>query len=135
MPIQDLLRPDQLAALRRLRKRIANRTHMRQRRSDPTYYKRLCIGVDLPLEAGTCGRWVNRSSRAGRCYHCHQRRHWLLNRTAPYEIAVAGALTEDLERDVADGALEQHIEHDGALVPLLDAVDDMLAPADACLRW
>ena len=33
MPIQDLLRPDQLAALRRLRKRIANRTHMRQRRS------------------------------------------------------------------------------------------------------
>ena len=69
MPIQDLLRPDQLAALRRLRKRIANRTDMRQRRSDPAYYKRLCIGVDLPLEAGTCGRWVNRSSSAGRCYH------------------------------------------------------------------
>ena len=56
------------------------------------------------------------------CYH--QRRHWLLNRTAPYEIAVAG-----------DGALEQHIEHDGALVALLDAIEDMLVPADPCLRW
>ncbi len=129
MPIKDLLRPDQLAALRRLRKRIANRTHMRQRRSDPTYYKALCVGVDLPLEAGTCGRHVNRSS-GERCYRCWQRRRWLLNHAmSPYEIAVAGTLADEIEHDVADREREDD-PHTDAIVPLLDAVDDMLAPAD-----
>ena len=37
MPIKDLLRPEQLAALRRLRKRIVNRTAMRRYRADPLY--------------------------------------------------------------------------------------------------
>ncbi|MCY4030376.1 MAG: hypothetical protein OXH75_29200 [Acidobacteria bacterium] len=136
MSIQDLLRPDQRAALKRLRKRIANREHMRRRRAaDPLYYRRLCAGVDLPLEAGTCGRHVNRSS-GERCYRCWQRRRWLLNHAmTPYEIAVTGTLADDLERDVADGEREDDL-HTGAIVPLLDAVDDMLAPADdPCLRW
>ena len=100
MPIKDLLRPSELAALRRLRKRIMKRTAMRRYRSDPLYYKRLCAGVDLPLESGTCGRLVNRSS-GERCYRCWQRRQWLLNHAmTPYEIALAGMLADDLERDV-----------------------------------
>ncbi|MYD88381.1 MAG: hypothetical protein F4137_22525 [Acidobacteria bacterium] len=100
MPIKDLLCPDDLAALRRLRKRLANRAHMRQRRADPLYYKRLCAGVDLPLESGTCGRLVNRSS-GERCYRCWQRRRWLLEHAmTPYEIAITGMLTDDLEREV-----------------------------------
>ncbi len=142
MPIRDLLSPEQLAALRRLRKRIMRRTNMRRYRADPLYYKRLCAGVDLPIESGTCGRLVNRSS-GERCYRCWQRRRWLLEHAmTPYEIAIAGMLTDDLEREVADD-LEHHVTysereddpHIGAIVPLLDAVDDMLAPADACLRW
>ena len=142
MPIKDLLRPSELAALRRLRKRIMRRTNMRRYRADPLYYKRLCAGVDLPLESGTCGRLVNRSS-GERCYRCWQRRRWLLEHAmTPYEIAIAGTLADDLERNVANG-LEHDVAdperedepHTGAIVPLLDAVDDMLAPADACLRW
>ena len=37
MPLIDLLRPDQRAALRRLRKRIANRENMRRYRRDLNY--------------------------------------------------------------------------------------------------
>ena len=134
MSIKDLLRPSELAALRRLRKRFANRTNMRRYRSDPLYYKRLCAGVDLPLESGTCGRLVNRSS-GERCYRCWQRRQWLLNHAmTPYEIAVTGTLADEVEHDVGDREREDE-PYAGAIVPLLDAVDDMLAPADACLRW
>ena len=134
MPIKDLLRPSELAALRRLRKRIVNRTAMRRYRADPLYYKRLCAGVDLPLESGTCGRLVNRSS-GERCYRCWQRRRWLLEHAmTPYEIVIAGTLTDDLERDVANSEREDD-RHTGAIVPILDAVDDMLAPADPYLRW
>ncbi len=135
MPIKDLLRPSELAALRRLRKRIMKRTAMRRYRADPLYYKRLCAGVDLPLESGTCGRLVNRSS-GERCYRCWQRRRWLLEHAmTPYEIAIAGMLTDELEREVADDIEREDDPHTGAIVPLLDAVDDMLAPSDACLRW
>ncbi len=142
MPIKDLLRPSELAALRRLRKRIMKRTAMRRYRSDPLYYKRLCAGVDRPLESGTCGRLVNRSS-GDRCIHCFNRRRWLLNHAmTPYEIVVSGMLTDDLERNVADDlghdvadSEREDDPHTGAIVPLLDAVDDMLAPADACPRW
>ena len=134
MPLQDLLRPDQLAALRRLRRRIVNRTNMRRYRADPLSYKRLCAGVDLPLESGTCGRLVNASS-GERCYACYQRRRWLLNHAmTPYEIAVAGRLAEDIEHDIA-GDEHEDTPDAGAIVPLLDAIDDLLAPADPCLRW
>ena len=49
MSLIDLLRPDQRAALRRLRKKIANRECMRRCRSDLNYMQ-LCPGVDLPLD-------------------------------------------------------------------------------------
>ncbi|MCY4121734.1 MAG: hypothetical protein OXG72_12525 [Acidobacteria bacterium] len=75
MPLIDLLRPDQRAALRRLRKRIANRENMRRYRSDLNYMQ-LCPGVDLPLEAGTCGRLIWPEST--RCTACRKRRDWLL---------------------------------------------------------
>ena len=57
MPLADLLRPEQRQWLRRLRRRIANREVMRRQRA-ATRDKRLCAGVDLPLDAGTCGRLV-----------------------------------------------------------------------------
>ena len=75
MPLIDLLRPDQRAALRRLRKKIANRENMRRYRAE-NRDKMLCAGVDLPLEAGTCGRLVWPESE--RCIACRKRRAWLL---------------------------------------------------------
>ena len=132
MPLIDLLRPEQRAALKRLRRRVGNRENMRRYRSE-LRDRKLCSGVDLPLEAGTCGRWVCPGHE--RCYACYHRRRWLLDHAmTPYEIAVAGTLADDIEHDVADREHEDD-PHTDTIVPLLDAVDDMLAPADPCLRW
>ena len=128
MPLIDLLRPDQRAALRRLRKRIANRENMRRYRSDINYLH-LCPGVDLPLEAGTCGRLIWPES--SRCTACHKRRHWLLTHALnPVEVVLAALL---------DGTAADDGEHDdcapedlGQAVPLLD---DLSALGDPCLRW
>ena len=76
MPLADLLRPEQRQWLRRLRRRIANREVMRRHRA-ANRDKKLCAGVDLPLDAGTCGRLVWPAHE--RCYACHVRRQWLLN--------------------------------------------------------
>ena len=48
MPLIELLRPEQRAWLRRLRRRIANRELMRRTRADINR-KLLCPGVDLPI--------------------------------------------------------------------------------------
>ena len=40
--------------------------------------KLLCVGVDLPIDAGTCGRFVHAGYQ--RCIHCTRRRWWLLTR-------------------------------------------------------
>ena len=132
MPLIEMLRPDQRAALKRLHKRIGNRENMRRYRAEYRDRK-LCAGVDLPLEAGTCGRLVSRAHE--RCYPCYQRRRWLLNHAmTPYEIAVAGRLADEIEHDAA-GAEPEDIPDTGAIVPLLDAVDDLFSPGDPCLRW
>ncbi len=127
MPLIDLLRPDQRAALRRLRKRIANRENMRRYRSDINYLQ-LCPGVDLPLEAGTCGRLIWPES--SRCTACRKRRHWLLMHALnPAEVALSALLDSAeavAERD--DRAAEDFSE----AVPLLD---DLSALSDPCLRW
>ena len=69
MPLIELLRPEQRVWLRRLRKRIANRELMRRIRADIDR-KLLCPGVDLPIEAGTCGRLIApESSRCSRCFN------------------------------------------------------------------
>ena len=94
MPLIDLLRPDQHAALRRLRKKIANRENMRRYRAE-NRDKMLCVGVDLPLEAGTCGRLVWPESE--RCIACRKRRAWLLRHALnPAELTLA-ALFDSLE--------------------------------------
>ena len=132
MPLIDLLRPDQRAALRRLRKRIGNRENMRRYRAEYRDRK-LCAGVDLPIEAGTCGRMIDR--RFERCIHCFNRRRWLLNHAmTPYEIAVTGRLAEEIEHDAA-GNEHEDVPRTGAVVPLLDAIDDLFSPGDPCLRW
>ena len=76
MPLIELLRPGQRAWLRKLRRRIANRELMRRIRADIDR-KLLCPGVDLPIEADTCGRLIPRKS--SRCIRFHNRRRWLLN--------------------------------------------------------
>ena len=76
MPLIELLRPEQRVWLRRLRKRIANRELMRRVRADIDR-KLLCPGVDLPIEAGTCGRLI--APESSRCIRCFNRRRWLLN--------------------------------------------------------
>ncbi|MYH27725.1 MAG: hypothetical protein F4137_02490 [Acidobacteria bacterium] len=47
-----------------------------KRHADPLYEHHLCAGVDLPLDAGTCGRLVSRNSE--RCPRCEGRRRQLL---------------------------------------------------------
>ena len=61
MPLIELLRPGQRAWLRKLRRRIANRELTRRIRADIDR-KLLCPGVDVPIEAGTCGRLIPRES-------------------------------------------------------------------------
>ncbi len=72
MTLINMLRPKHRQWLRRLRKRLANREHMRRARDAR---KLCCVGVDLPLDAGTCGRMVHAESQ--RCIHCARRRWWL----------------------------------------------------------
>ena len=128
MPLADLLRPEQRQWLRRLRRRIANREVMRRHRA-ANRDKRLCAGVDLPLDAGTCGRLVWPAHE--RCYACHVRRQWLLNHALnPAETAVA-ALLEGVEDDAAMPDAGPS-EDTGQAVPLLD---DLSTLGDPCLRW
>ena len=110
MRLIDKLRPEDRLALRRQRKRVANKWWMRRAREAR---KILCSGVDLPLEAGTCGRWVHAGTE--RCRHCARRRQWLLDHALnPAEAALVGLLEEDrgdVPRDV----------------PLLDDLSDLVA--------
>ena len=76
MPLIELLRPEQRVWLRRLRKRIANRELMRRVRADIDR-KLLCPGVDLPIEAGTCGD--SSRPRAAAASAAFNRRRWLLD--------------------------------------------------------
>ncbi len=129
MPLIDLLRPDQRAALRRLRKRIANRENMRRYRSDINYMQ-LCPGVDLPLEAGTCGRLIWPEST--RCAACRKRRHWLVTHALnPVEVVLSALLdgVDEADADEHDADAPEEIGQD---VPLLD---DLAALGDPCLRW
>ena len=90
MILIDTLRPEHRRLLRRLRKRIANRENMRRYRSDINYMQ-LCPGVDLPLDAGTCGRLI--SPESTRCTACRKRRHWLLTRAFnPVEVVLSALL-------------------------------------------
>ncbi len=142
MPLIDLLRPDQRAALRRFRRRIGNRENMRRYRAEHRD-KKLCAGVDLPIEAGTCGRLVWPAHE--RCHACHARRKWLLNHALnPAEITIAALL-----KSIADTAAEAGAgpsgdndpepepaacapEDSGRAVPLLDDLSEL---GDPCLRW
>ena len=128
MPLADLLRPEQRQWLRRLRRRIANREVMRRHRA-ANRDKRLCAGVDLPLDAGTCGRLVWPAHE--RCYACHVRRQWLLDHALnPAESAAVGLL----ERVEDDAAMPDAgpSEDTGKAVQLLD---DLSTLGDPCLRW
>lgn len=118
MKIINRLCPDQRHQLRCLRARIANREYMRRVREAR---KLLCVGVDLPIDAGTCGRLVH----AGylRCIHCTRRRWWLLKHAfndAEVTVTVirkGHAGHHDVGNDLP------------VAVPLLDDT------ADPCLRW
>ena len=118
MTLIDLLPPEQRRQLRRLRKRIAKRHYMRRVREGR---KLLCVGVDLPIDAGTCGRFVH----AGylRCIHCTRRRWWLLKHALnAAEVSITAMLDEHAaDNDALDGV--------PVAVPLLEDV------GDPCLRW
>ncbi len=91
MTLINMLRPEHRQLMRRLRKRIANREHMRRTRAAR---KLLCVGVDLPIEAGTCGRMVH--SESLRCVHCAKRRWWLLNHALNgAEVTLLTAMLKD----------------------------------------
>ncbi len=127
MPLIALLRPEQRARLRRLRRRIANRALMRRLRADIDR-QLLCPGVDPPIEAGASGRLIRRES--GRCIRCHNRRGRLLNHafnnadiTALLEVA---ALEDDAPEEANASADTRNP------VPLLDELSARGGPR---LRW
>ena len=128
MPLIELLRPQQRVWLRKLRKRLANRELMRRVRADLNR-KLLCPGVDLPIEAGTCGRLI--APESSRCIRCFNRRRWLLDHAFNRaEVAVTILLEA--------AAVEDEAPHDvDAPVHLPDAVPllDDLSVFDPCLRW
>ena len=111
MKLITMLPPEQQKVLRRLRKRLANRAHMRRVRAAR---KLLCVGVDLPIEAGTCGRMVH--AEAQRCIHCAKRRHWLITHAMNQAEVAIISLLEDSE------ALRENevIDHIPAPVPILN---------------
>ena len=147
MKLIDLLPPQQRREMRRLRKRIAKRHYMRRVREER---KLLCVGVDLPIDAGTCGRFVHAGYQ--RCIHCTRRRWWLLTRALnPAEVSVAATVEHRAAEsdalygvprwllsyacnvaEVSYATVEHHARDSDVLysVPLLE--EDI---ADPCLRW
>ena len=90
--------PSNAERLRRLRKHLANREHMRRAREAR---KLCCVGVDPPLEAGACGRMVRAESQ--RCIHCARRRWWLLNHAVnDIELAITAILEDDTAPRTSD---------------------------------
>ena len=151
MKLIDLLPPEQRRQLRRLRKRIAKRQYMRRVREER---KLLCVGVDLPIDAGTCGRFVHDGYQ--RCIHCTRRRWWLLKHAFnPAEVSVAAMLEEHAaENDALYGVprwlltrafsaaevssaatLEHRAAENEALYGVPQAVPILEDVADPCLRW
>ena len=151
MKLSDLLPAEQRRDLRRLRKRIAKRQYMRRVREER---KLLCAGVDLPIDAGTCGRFVHAGYQ--RCIHCTRRRWWLLNCafnsaeitvTAMLEHRAADndalygvprwLLTRAFSAAEASSAptLEERTAGCEALYGVPQAVPILEDVADPCLRW
>ena len=151
MKLIDLLPAEQRRQLRRLRKRIAKRQYMRRVREER---KLLCVGVDLPIDAGTCGRFVHDGYQ--RCIHCTRRRWWLLNHAFnPAEVSVAAMLEHRaadndafygvprwlrtrafIAADVyAAATLEDRAADSDALYGVPQAVPILEDVADPCLRW
>ena len=151
MTLIDLLPPEQRRQLRRLRKRIAKRQYMRRVREER---KLLCVGVDLPIDAGTCGRFVHAGYQ--RCIHCTRRRWWLLTHAFnPAEVSSAAILEERAAdsdalygvprwllthafnpAEVSSAAMhEQHAADSDALYGVPNAVPILEDVADPCLRW
>ena len=125
MTLIHMLRPEHRNQMRRLRQRLANREHMRRVREAR---KLLCVGVDLPIEAGTCGRLVHASSQ--RCIHCIRRRWWLLKHAFN---AAEVSITALLEDHAAQPPSDDDTPDDGpGAVPVLD---DLAHLGDPCLRW
>ena len=151
MTLIDLLPAEQRRQLRRLRKRIAKRQYMRRVREER---KLLCVGVDLPIDAGTCGRFVHGGYQ--RCIHCTRRRWWLLTRALnPAEVSVTGMLEEHAaENDALYGVPrwlhahainaaeassaampEEHALDSDALYGVPQAIPILEDVGDPCLRW
>ena len=151
MTLIELLPPEQRRQLRRLRKRIAKRQYMRRVREQR---KLLCVGVDLPIDAGTCGRFVHDGYQ--RCIQCARRRWWLLKYAFnPAEVSVAAMLEEHAaENDALYGVprwlftrafsaaevssaatLEDRAADSDALYRVPQAVPILEDVADPCLRW
>ena len=151
MKFIDLLPAEQRRDLRRLRKRIAKRLRMRRLREQR---KLLCAGVDLPIDAGTCGRFVHDGYQ--RCIHCTRRRWWLIKYAFnPAEVSLAVMLEDHAAdndalygvprwlRTRAFGAAEfysaatlgDRAAEDEAPYGIPEAVPILEDVADPCLRW
>ncbi len=128
MTLINMLRPKHRQLLRRLRKRIANREHMRRAREAR---KLFCVGVDLPIEAGTCGRMVHAESQ--RCIHCTRRRWWLIKHALnDAEVAITAILEDHASRRASEDDTSDDSDDLPAGVPTLDELSDL---GDPCLRW
>ena len=77
--------------------------------------KRCCVGVDLPIEAGTCGRMVHAESQ--RCIHFTKRRWWLLNHALNNAEMTITAILED--HTVHSASEDDTLDDLGGVVPTL----------------
>ena len=98
----------------------------RKRKTDPLYEHHLCAGVDLPLDAGTCGRLVSR--HAERCPRCEGRRRHLLWLSITSQQWNQEAVT------VSEALLELDDWHTGRLLAPLDTAGTDEPPAGTPLQ-
>ena len=132
MLLIELIAPADRTRLRQLRKRLRERERRRAWRADPENLARhreymrsrrsnidlklLCPGVDLPLEAGTCGRMI--AAESSRCIRCHNRRKWLERQQLNYAEALTVAAAEYWAAE-HDAELDEERKMPG-IAPLLD---------------
>ena len=83
--------------------------------------KLCCVGVDLPLDAGTCGRKVHAESQ--RCIHRAKRRWWLIKHALnDAEVTITTILEDDTShRAIHDDTLDDL----AGIVPNFDDLSDL----------
>ena len=154
MRLMNCIADDQQRDLRVLKQRLRGRERYRRVAADPERYARrkrlnaarmrryradvnrrlLCPGVDLPHEAGTCGRMIDPAS--SRCLRCHNRREQLIRQLNLGELRMLAQVIHAEQtgqglperigaelQDLVEGVEPQDLASDVKLQDLADSIE------------